>query len=245
MIGWKRASRAGGLALAWTLLATACGGGTEKSPKSASDSDLPLEGPSRDRQSMSASSEIGALDEAAVTATFSDALGSLRACLDDGARRIEFIGGEIAFFIKIDQSGQVAHVHAERSTIGDRDTERCMLGVLRSRDWPRPQGGDTGLARNSFEFDMPNDVRPPTPWDSDQVSEALGELSTDISECKSRARGEFIATMYVDTEGNALGVGIAPSDESGEEAADCLAGVLKAAQYPSPGSWPAKVTFAL
>jgi hypothetical protein len=40
-------------------------------------------------------------------------------------------------------------------------------------------------------------------------------------------------------------VGIASSDESGEKAADCLVDLLKGAKFPSPGSWPAKVTFSL
>ena len=53
------------------------------------------------------------------------------------------------------------------------------------------------------------------------------------------------ATVYVDPDGGALTAGVASSDDSGEEAADCVVGVLKDAKYPSPGSWPAKVTFEL
>jgi hypothetical protein len=38
---------------------------------------------------------------------------------------------------------------------------------------------------------------------------------------------------------------MAPPDEQGEDAVDCIVDVLKQAKFPSPGSWPAKVTFTL
>ena len=194
---------------------------------------------------MEASGEVGALDEEKVTETFNDALSELQACLRKGAKRNEFVGGEIGFFLRIGGDGRVADAFAERSTIGDRQTEKCMLDKLKGREWPKPQGGEVGLARNSFDFDMPNDVRPPTPWDGDQIAEALDKLSSAISECKNGSSGTFTATLYVDTEGKALGVGVAPPDEGGEASCDCLADVLEKGEYPSPGSWPAKVTFSL
>jgi hypothetical protein len=73
----------------------------------------------------------------------------------------------------------------------------------------------------------------------------VSTLSSQIAQCKHRAHGDFTATVYVDQDGSAVTAGIAASDESGEDAADCLAAALKGAKYPSPGSWPAKVTFSL
>jgi hypothetical protein len=193
---------------------------------------------------MAASSEIGALDEGKVTQTFQGVLDDLKQCLSAGASRNEFEGGDIAFLVKVDTSGKVLHAHAERSTLGDRDTEKCMLKALRRQSWPRPQGGDIGVARNSFGFDMPNDTRPPTDWDADRVRETIAGLSGKLDKCKNGASG-FTATVYVDPDGAATSAGIASSDDSGEDAADCLVGVLKSAKYPSPGSWTAKVTFPL
>ena len=51
--------------------------------------------------------------------------------------------------------------------------------------------------------------------------------------------------MYVDTDGSVLSAGIAHAEDKGEAAADCILEVVKTASYPSPGSWPAKVTFSL
>src|SRR5262245_47642163 len=220
----------------------ACGGGggsEAPEPKTAADDDSHRA--HHEGSKMAASAEIGALDEGKVTQTFQGAMDEMKRCLSAGASRNEFEGGDIAFFVKVDADGRVVHAHAERSTLGDRETEKCMLKALRRQSWPRPQGGDVGLARKSFGFDMPNDTRPPTDWDSSRVRETLAGIGGKLDKCKQGASGEFTATVYVDPDGKATSAGIASSDESGEDAADCLAGVLRDAKYPSPGSWSAKV----
>ena len=229
--------------LAATAHVAACGGGATPEPKTADEQGTRHEhagGPG-----ISASAEIGALDEAKVTATFQAAQGALQRCVATGAARNEMEGGDIAFFVKIGEDGRIVHAHAERSTIGDRETEKCMLDALRSRSWPAPVGGKAGLARNSFGFDMPNDVRPPTAWEPGRVEGAVASLTPRLSECKQGVKGELTATVYVDPEGAVTSAGVAASDESGEGAADCVTSVLKGARFPSPGSWPAKVTFPL
>lgn len=231
-------------ALCLTALA-ACGGGGTPEAKSPDDEGGPSQGGEGHGSQMAASAEIGALDEAKVSQTFQSAQGSLQGCLAEGARRNELEGGDIAFFLKIGKGGQVVHARAEQSTIGDRQTEKCMLEVLKRKKWPEPQGGDVGLARNAFGFDMPNDVRAPTAWDKSQVESTVSGLSSKLSECKAGSQAQITATVYVDQGGKALSAGVASSDDSGEPAADCVAEVLKGAKYPSPGSWPAKVTFPL
>ncbi|HVU02019.1 MAG TPA: AgmX/PglI C-terminal domain-containing protein [Polyangiaceae bacterium] len=231
-------------ALLGALLAAACGGGGESAPAKTAD-DEATRGDHEDRPAMSASAEIGALDEGKVTSAFRAAQGALQRCLAKGAERNELEGGDIAFVVKIDTSGRAVHAHVEKSTIGDRETERCMLSALKKQSWPAPVGGDIGVAKNGFGFDMPNDSRPPTEWEADRVSDAVASVSSKIAACKKGTRGDLTATVYVDPDGAATSVGIAASDDSGEDAADCLAEALRGAKYPSPGSWPAKVTFSL
>lgn len=189
--------------------------------------------------------EIGALDEEHTDKVFEQTMGALERCLHSGAQRVEFLGGQVKFFVKVGPSGQVSHAHLEESTIGDRETEKCMLNALKAKTWPKPQGGEAGYARKGFDFDPPNDVREPTSWGSDRVSDTVDKVKDKIDGCKSGASGHFTATMYVGTEGNVLAVGMAPPDEQGEHAVDCIVDVLKQAKFPSPGSWPAKVTFTL
>jgi hypothetical protein len=224
------------------VLAAACGG--DKPPPKA-PTPPPEQAEQHDGQQAQVSAEIGALDEDAVTRTFASSLKGLQRCLDDGAGKVQYLGGSVSFSIKVDQRGQLSDARLDHSTLGDYDTEKCMLDVLRSKQWPKPVGGVHGLASKSFEFDPPNDVRPPTEWTSDRIDKTLDELGSKISSCKGGASGSFSATMYVGTDGHALSVGVTPPDSHGEAAVDCLVGVLKEAKYPSPGSWPAKVTFTL
>lgn len=225
------------------LLGVACGGDPSSAPKTQDDAEAVQE--KRYAQGIQTSSEIGGLNEEQVDAAFKSALGSLEKCLAEGAERVEFLGGSVGFFLKIGADGQVSHAHVEKSTLGDRQTEKCMLSALRRCSWPKPVGGDYGLARKSFEFDAPNDVRPPTPWDSEQLDSGLSEIEEEVSSCKGSKGGTFEATIYVATDGSLLSASVTPPDEDGEEAVDCLVDALKAARFTSPGSWPAKATFSL
>jgi len=219
----------------------ACGG-AEPPPRTP---DKALE-PEEDKPSgISTSAEIGGLNEDKVDKTFQSALTDFQRCIDDGAKRVEFLGGTVSFFVQIDTHGRVDGAHLEKSTIGDRETEKCMLDSLRGKRWPKPVGGQHGLARKSFDFDPPNDVRAPTAWDGDRVSDGVAKLSKKLSACKQGTNGSFEATLYVGTDGSVMAAGVTPPDEAGESNVDCLVSTLKGASLPSPGSWPAKVTFSL
>lgn len=232
---------------AWVLSASlwavsACGGSTapaKSTDNAAEEEEVPDVIPG-----LKVSSDIGGLNEEKVDETFTTTLGDLESCLKAGVRRVEFIGGSVSFLVKIDLSGRLSDAFVEQSTLGDRDTEKCMLDALRSRQWPKPVGGDVGLARKSFEFDPPSDVRPPTPWSDEMLDHSLGELKKELADCGG-SPGAVTATMYVDTDGSVMAAGIATDDEAAEDAADCLAAALKGATFPSPGSWPAKVSFRL
>jgi hypothetical protein len=77
------------------------------------------------------------------------------------------------------------------------------------------------------------------------VQEGLEKVKEQIASCKSSGSGSFEATLYVSTDGTVLAGSVTPPDEAGEDAVDCLVDALKSAQFSSPGSWPAKVTFSL
>jgi hypothetical protein len=231
-------------AVASLFMLAACGG-SEREPKTAAD-DIELESDYGDSSSgMAVSSEVGGLDEDKVNATFESSVRELQRCLNRGAGRLEFLGGGVSFFIQVDSEGQIVHAYLEQSTLGDRKTEKCMLGALKAKSWPKPVGGRVGHARKSFDFDPPNDVRPPTEWSSDHIEEALEKESAAIAQCKAGNRGKHTATMYIGTKGQPLAVGVTPPDERGEAAVDCLVDVLQSITYPSPGSWPAKLSFEL
>jgi hypothetical protein len=238
---WFRSARA----LVSTLLlstVSACGGSTPppKDPNVGGAPKQEASGPT-----ISATSEIGGMNEDDVDQAFNSSVKSLQRCLNLGAKRVEFLGGDAAFLLKIDGAGKVSTAYLEHSTLGNRTTERCMLDALRAKSWPKPVGGEHGLARKSFSFDPPNDVRPPTEWAEHEAAPGLKKITSEIADCKRGHSGPFEATLYVGTEGNVLSAGVTPPNEDGDGAVDCLVGVLEAASFPSPGSWPAKVTLSL
>lgn len=226
------------------VLAAAGCGGSEAPPKDPSVHDSAPE-TENDGPTVSASAEIGGMNEDDVDAAFKSSVNGLQRCLDKGAKEVEFLGGSVAFLLKIDAGGKVATAYLEHSTLGNRATERCMLDSLSAKSWPKPVGGQHGLARKSFTFDPPNDVRPPTSWDDRDAAPGIKKIETDVSECKRGNHGSFEATLYVDTSGKVLSASVTPPDEAGNGSLDCLVGVLEGATFPSPGSWPAKVTLQL
>jgi hypothetical protein len=199
----------------------------------------------RESSGIGVSSEVGALNEDAVNRVFEKAQTGLMNCVKKGAGRVELLGGDIAIFIGINESGQAEDARLERSTLGDRDTEACMLQVLRGRAWPKPVGGRKGQVRKSFSFDMPNDARPPVEWTADDVEDTLKKVHKHLEECTGGGSGTYQITAYIDTRGSAISVGVAPPDTKGESKADCLVAVIKSAKFKSPGSYPAKVSFEL
>ncbi len=194
---------------------------------------------------VGAMAEIGGMPEEETAAAFRAAFEPIQQCFIDGARKLEYLGGQIAVQVRVGKEGKVDAVFAESSTLGDRNTERCMLQALREADWPAPVGGLIGVAQNNFEFEMTGDVRAPVAIAEFDSQQALNEHRAALEECKGSVQDGFTATVYIDTDGTALAAGIASRSAEAETKSDCLVEVLRRAKYPSPGSWPGKVTFSL
>lgn len=185
--------------------------------------------------------EFGGMNEEKVTRIFKNVQPDLAACLMKGYERVEFLGGEVKFLVNVNLSGHAESAFIEGSDLGDYETERCMLDRLRDQKWPKPVGGRIGPARSSIAFDAPPDVRPPVLWDASDVREALVRGADSLRACGDG--GPFVITAYVSTKGSVLSAGIAHSDSNGEQTAECLVEAVRSLKFPSPGSWPAKVSF--
>src|SRR5262245_43056143 len=109
--------------------------------------------PTRQRAQPTFDSEVGALDPTQVQAVFDSASESLKECYSRGVGRIGFLAGEIKLAVRVLQDGSTKYAFVKESTLGDRSTEECMLGVVKRKTWPKPQGGREGTAETSFTFD--------------------------------------------------------------------------------------------
>ncbi|MGK3995217.1 AgmX/PglI C-terminal domain-containing protein [Sorangium sp. So ce1024] len=194
------------------------------------------------RPSMSSRSEIGGMNEEKVQAAFQRASHRLSRCYERGVQRIPYLGGEIRFKVRVTEEGTARWAFVKDSTLGDRETEACMLKVLKATRWPKPVGGE-GLAENSFTFEPSSDERPPVPWTPDQLGTPYKKARPALESCRSQAgASQLKATLYIDTNGKPLSVGVSSADERGEDAAECVAGALREITFPSPGSYASKVS---
>ncbi|WP_437908979.1 AgmX/PglI C-terminal domain-containing protein [Sorangium sp. So ce327] len=191
---------------------------------------------------MSSGSEIGGMNEEKVQAAFERVSPRLSRCYQKGVQRIPYLGGEIRFKVRVTEEGTARWAFVKDSNLGDRETEACMLSVLKATRWPKPVGGE-GLAENSFTFEPSSDERLPVPWTPDQLGTPYKKARPALASCRSQAGASQIkATLYIDTDGKPLSVGVSSNDERGEEAAECVAGALREITFPSPGSYASKVS---
>jgi hypothetical protein len=154
------------------------------------------------------------------------------------------LSGAAKFFLRIGEDGTARYVYLEDSELGDRETEKCILDAARAASWPKPDGGEAE-ARYNMELPLQS-TRPPNDWAQEKVASALAKHGSAIDKCKAGTPGTFRATMYVGTGGKVLAAGVAATTRDGADKADCLAEALvKLKGLPSPGSWPAKVSFGL
>jgi hypothetical protein len=226
------------LALLTALALVACSG--KQTPESKAPA-YELDDERDDSGGLEMTQEFGGMNEEKVKKTIETLYPSLSECLMNGSKRVDFLGGEVAFLVKVNMKGQAEAAHAERSTLGDYASEQCMLSEIKKSRWPKPVGGRIGLARTSIAFDPPSDVRPPVEWSESDIQSALEEHASELDACGRG--GPFEITAYVDTKGRVMTAGIAHSDDSGEQAASCLVQAVESIKFGSPGSWPAKVTF--
>ena len=148
------------------------------------------------------SQELGSIDQRKVEQTFASLVtGKLETCHKQGRDRIEFLTGDVKVFLRIDGNGRVKYGYFEDSTVGDRETEKCILGVFSSTTWPKPEGGEAEV-RSGFGWG-PGGEREPTTWSSDKVTAALVEakdVKKDVDRCKAGVKGDFRITAYVEAD---------------------------------------------
>ncbi len=188
-------------------------------------------------------SELGSVDPDAVARVFHELEDRFAKCQQEGVERVEVLAGRVKFFVRIASDGGAKWVYLEDTELGDRSTEKCLVDVALQAHWPKP---DSGEAEARYSMDLPlQTTRPPNDWSSDKVTAALARSASALQACKGGGT-TLRATMYVGSGGRVLAAGVATSTKNDGAKADCVVSVLERLHgLPSPGSWPAKVSFDL
>ncbi len=218
----------------------ACSGGNQDAGVPTSDADAG--GERTARPTLAVDAEVGAMNEAQVSATFQRASDALLACFSKGTERIAFLSGGVHVYVRVDASGKPIQTYMKKSTLGDRETESCMIGVLKNKSWPAPVGGREGIAETDFSFD-PQPGRQPVAWSESDAGKNVAKAKAAIAECSQGARaGKLNVTLYVETDGSVLSAGVAGEEPGTEQAASCVVSKLKDIKLNSPGSFAAKLS---
>ena len=230
-------------ALLSALLASALVGCSSSAPPPRAKvvADVPIVHEKVDPGPTYMESEIGGLNHDAMDDTFASMQRQLQSCLEDGLSRVNELGGHFKLSLRIDRQGATRWVHLSESTLGDRDTEKCVIDLARNMTWPRPLGGE-GLAEKSFDIDPRAE---PISWEEKRVRRALSYAHGALARCRKGVPGHFVATAYVRPDGRVLSAGVATPHEKGEEAADCMVDAIRKLRFGSPGRRLAKVSFEL
>jgi hypothetical protein len=198
-----------------------------------------------EHRALTMRSELGTVDPAAIKRTFSTLEGAFLDCQKRALDRVEVLSGQVKFFLRIAADGSARYAYLEETDVGDRDTERCLRDIVTGAHWARPEGGGEAEARYSMELPLQS-ARPPNDWSGDKIAHVLGKNGAAIDRCKTGSEGAFRATMYVGPGGKVLSAGVTASNREAQDKADCLVDVLlRMKGLPTPGSWPAKVSFGL
>lgn len=190
---------------------------------------------------------MGTLNPEDVQMALEPKMQRFASCFANRYDDLELVGGHFEMAFRVGADGGVTTVYPRRSTVGDRDTERCLLDVARRTRFREPRGGDEAEFNWSLDFDPPDDVRPPFNWDSDRTADTLAEHGPELlDQCRpAGANGRYLVTAYVAPGGEVIAAGAAADEADVAETLDCVTDQVRTWEMPDPGSYPAKVTFVL
>ncbi len=230
-------------ALCVGLICGACGGGTVEAPHV---DPVPTVTAHHEGPHMRVAGQLGSIDEAATKNTFAKLSDPFQTCQTSGLKRIDYLAGDVKFFLRIGEDGRAKWGYLEKSTLGDIETEKCLMNIAMGASWPVPDGGEAEIQYDGLGFDPPSTARLPTDWPSDKIATTLGKHGEALNKCVDAGKGaKFTVTAYVVPGGKVQSVGVATNTKDGAEQIDCIVSAVKAMKMPTPGSWAAKVAFQL
>ena len=232
-------------ALLAAIVVSACGGAAvaPEEPAPAPRARVEAPPPAERREGVSISGLMGTISAEFVRDTLQLRQDRFLRCFTQRLDDVSVLGGtiELAFRVRVD--GTVRWVYPRRSTVGDRETERCVLEVASTVHFRRPNGGEAEFSW-PFEVGLADDVRPPLNWGPERIAAPLASANGLAARCRAPGtQSTFAVTAYVGSGGRVLAAGAAASDVDGLPAIDCVLEAVRAFQAPDPGAYPAKITF--
>jgi hypothetical protein len=227
-----------------SLLAAGCGGSSTPETTTPEHTTRPRH--ERDEEAASEGVAVtglmGTISQDAVRNALEPHMTAFARCFSNRMGDVEFLSGDITMSFRVDTSGNVLWVYPSASTIGDRETETCVLDVARRSHFAAPHGGEAEFTWG-FGLDAAEDVRLPTSWPETHVAEVVTANRGALTSC-GRTSG-FSITAYVAPGGTVMAAGGTAPDADALPALDCVVTAVRGWTMPDPGSYAAKVSFSI
>jgi hypothetical protein len=181
------------------------------------------------------------MNEEATERAFQSIGSTIQGCIEAGSGRVKPLGGSVTIALRVARDGAAKWAYIKASTLGDQETETCMLDAVRGKTWPKPVGGD-GLAEKSFELAAQSE---PIAIEEEREKKPIALVRKESWKCRKGVRGTFTAIVYVRTSGAVLTSSVTPPNEKGEEAAGCMAEMIKKVKFVPGGNRVGKLIFEL
>jgi hypothetical protein len=180
-------------------------------------------GPRPVHDALVAEGDRGGLNQEQVEQAFASLEPAMASCIAEGTARVAALGGRCTIALRIAADGSVESVHLSESTLGDRQTERCILDAVRGRPWPRPLGG-VGEAEHQLQVEPASAV---TSWKRQPSAASSRALMKSFWPCLKGVRGRFRATFYLRPDGHVLAAGVAAPNSAAADKSDCIVDALR------------------
>lgn len=222
-----------------------CGGG----PEATSDVTTVHPDDGRDRNhsandGVQIEGLLGTLSREEIQLGLEPRLGRFESCFVRAATANEIVSGRVEFFFRIATDGRVRRVYPRASSVGDRETERCLLGVAQSARFHQPHGGEAEFTW-PIEYPVSDDVRPPVNWEADRVGSVVASRGGEALQACGAGGVSLQVTAYVAPGGRVITAGASTPNAEALDHVDCIVDAVRSWSLPDPGSYPAKVTFDL
>jgi hypothetical protein len=163
------------------------------------------------------SGTLGTISEEQISGPFERRWDDVSRCFADAKAKSKlwYLAGKVEIKLRIDRDGRPKTAYISTSTVGNWETEHCILAIARELSFSRPHGG------SEAEFTYPIEFRGKaaiTPWDGARLEPAMAKHKKDVSACKKGSLPpQVMMTVYVAPGGKLTSAGFhadAPLDEA-------------------------------
>lgn len=199
---------------------------------------------SQEPDGMIVEGTLGSLPQSGVRATIQAKHPDMTACFTSRYTLLPAHGGRMAFILRVATDGSVRLVRITDSTVGDRETERCIGRILRALRFSRPTGGEAEV-RETFEVPPRQGIRPPSAWPETRVRSAVSRAVEGLRRRCNLGTAPAKLVVVIGPGGRAVMAGASSEGEVQESAYDCVSQAALSLTYPDPGSYYAKSALTL